>query len=138
MEKLIDWLLELRKNKKGPVAVLIIAIAVGLYAWYDWDHVKELPASHKALNGSNTIVYFRNRIRIKCPSVSFISTKMTTEVLETTLSRILKTLLPFKSYHSNVASRQMTQKRLIKALTTCSRHPGSTLSFGVPCFEQEA
>jgi hypothetical protein len=43
MDKVIDWLLELAKSKKRPIAVLLIMAAVGLYAWYDWDHVKELP-----------------------------------------------------------------------------------------------
>jgi hypothetical protein len=43
MDKLIDWLLELAKSKKRPIAVLAIAIAVGLYAYWNWDHVKELP-----------------------------------------------------------------------------------------------
>ena len=43
MDKLIDWLFELAKSKKRPIAVLLIVAAVGLYAYWNWDHVKELP-----------------------------------------------------------------------------------------------
>jgi hypothetical protein len=43
MDKLIDWLFELSKSKTRPIAVLVIVAAIGLYAYWNWDHVRELP-----------------------------------------------------------------------------------------------
>jgi tetratricopeptide (TPR) repeat protein len=45
MDKLIDLFWKIFESKKRPVVVWILVIVgvVGIYAWYNWDHVKELP-----------------------------------------------------------------------------------------------
>jgi tetratricopeptide (TPR) repeat protein len=67
MDKLIDWLLELAKSKKRPLAVLFIALAVVAYTWYDWDHVKELPGITKIL------ALFEHRGRLPMPDKTKLS-----------------------------------------------------------------